>query len=250
MKTANKLLLGLISAGVIAGGLPAEGTVQIVTNPTGVYTNPSGSNSGDAPALGIWLRTNVRNNGTVGITTDYARSGNGSAYFSGPNAATPSSSKADFEYFFSDLTGKTLGNLSALSYDWYRDSSSTAASHLHPALRLYFDADGNALTTGDRGYLVYEIGITSVGSLTSRPAPYQSTFYNTQGRQHALSGGAGSVVSADLYIPASWANPLNGSVRTDMWGVLPYPPSVNDPDPREYPIIGFSNYGGASRLRV
>jgi len=94
---------------------------------------------------------------------------------------------------------------------------------------------------------VLGIGITSAGDLANRPAGYQSTFYNTQGLQHALSGGAGSVLSADLYIPSSWGNGADGNVRTDMWGIM------NDgapiPSVTDYPIIGFSNYGGAARFR-
>ncbi len=92
---------------------------------------------------------------------------------------------------------------------------------------------------------VLEIGITSAGNLANRPSAYQSTFYNTQGKQTAISGGAGSTLSADLYIPTAWADAANGSVRTDMWGVMvDGTPTVSD-----YPIIGFTNYGGA-RLRV
>ncbi len=92
---------------------------------------------------------------------------------------------------------------------------------------------------------VLGIQITAAEGLTSRPTGDQFTFYNTQGMQHPLSGGAGSVISADLYIPGSWSDPANGSVRTDMWGVMSDGSSVSD-----YPIIGFSNYGGAARYRI
>lgn len=92
---------------------------------------------------------------------------------------------------------------------------------------------------------VLGIGISSADGLSSRPAAYQSQFYNTQGRQHVVSGGAGSVLSADLYIPAAWRDGGSGNVRTDMWGVMTNGASVSD-----YPIIGFTNYGGAARLRI
>ena len=92
---------------------------------------------------------------------------------------------------------------------------------------------------------VLAIGISSVDGLGSRPAAYQSSFYNTQGMQHAISGGMGSVLSAALYIPSSWANSQLGHVRTDMWGVMTNGTSVTD-----YPIIGFTNYDGAPRLRL
>lgn len=92
---------------------------------------------------------------------------------------------------------------------------------------------------------VLGIGITSAGDLANRLPGYQSTFYNTQGRQHALTGVAGDVLSADLYVPASWADGAAGSVRTDMWGVMTDGSVVT-----EYPILGFSNYGGAARFRL
>lgn len=95
---------------------------------------------------------------------------------------------------------------------------------------------------------VLGIGISSADGLSSRPGAYQSQFYNTQGRQHAISGGAGSVLSAALWIPDDWADTQNGNVRTDMWGVMN---SVAHPVGQgDYPIIGFTNYGGAARLRV
>lgn len=91
------------------------------------------------------------------------------------------------------------------------------------------------------------IGINSSTGWAARPG-YQYTFYNTQGRQYAFSpaAGPGSVLSADLYIPASWGNAANGNVRSDMWGVMIDSSSAIS----AYPIIGFTNYGGAPRLRV
>lgn len=93
---------------------------------------------------------------------------------------------------------------------------------------------------------VLGIGIDRAGKLANRGGAYQSTFYNTQGRQHAVTGGAGSFLAADLYIPDSWRDAVaNGNVRTDMWGVMqnavPVVPVVT-----AYPIIGFTNYGGAA----
>ncbi|CAG0955067.1 hypothetical protein MYXO_00435 [Myxococcaceae bacterium] len=94
---------------------------------------------------------------------------------------------------------------------------------------------------------VLEIEIDPAEGLTSRPSGYQSAFYNTQGRQYALSGGAGSTLSADLWIPSEWSDAAaNGSVRTDLWGVTVDGASYVS----GYPIIGFTNYGGAARYRV
>lgn len=92
---------------------------------------------------------------------------------------------------------------------------------------------------------VLGIGITSAEGYNNRIGGSGSTFYNTQGRQHAISGGVGSTLSADLYIPGAWSNPANGNVRTDMWGVMTDGVGVSD-----FPIIGFTNYGGTTGLRV
>lgn len=97
---------------------------------------------------------------------------------------------------------------------------------------------------------VLGIGISSADSFTSRPSAYQSTFYNTQGKGHAISGAAGSVLSADLYVPGAWDNTENGNVRTDMWGVMSNTNVLGD-EVSDYTIIGFTNYGNAgARLRV
>lgn len=92
---------------------------------------------------------------------------------------------------------------------------------------------------------VLGIEISNNDSLSNRPSGYQTTFYNTQGKQHTISGGAGSVLAADLFISSSWADPNNGNVRTDMWGVMTDGSQVTD-----YPIIGFTNYDGNPRLRI
>lgn len=93
---------------------------------------------------------------------------------------------------------------------------------------------------------VLGIQITSATNLANRPSGYKSTFYNTQGRGHSAVGGAGSFIAADLWIPQSWSNAANGNVRTDMWGGMSPCPS----DCTEWAIIGFTNYGGAARLRL
>ncbi len=83
---------------------------------------------------------------------------------------------------------------------------------------------------------VLGIGIGPNGSVANRPSAYSSQFYDTQGMQYSVSGGSGSTLSADLYLPGSWLASSNGAVRTDMWGVMTDGSSVSD-----YPIIGFTN---------
>ncbi|BCW99847.1 MAG: hypothetical protein KatS3mg024_2674 [Armatimonadota bacterium] len=146
--------LVLVAAGLCllgAGASSLQASTVIVTSPVGVYTEPGPTSSGDPFAFEQWLRINVRNGGSVGITGTYPRSGNGSMWLSGPANA-----KADAEYYFNLNASYLLSDVSAFSYDWYRSSSSTALAHLHPALRLFVDRDGNLLTSNDRGYLVYE----------------------------------------------------------------------------------------------
>lgn len=103
---------------------------------------------------------------------------------------------------------------------------------------------GNVGSYGGRND-VLGIGIDSTGDAANRGG-LNATFYNTQGKQYALAGGAGSVLTADLFINGSWADSNNGYVRTDMWGVMSNAANAVS----DYTIIGFTNYGGAARLRV
>ncbi|MCD2518663.1 PEP-CTERM sorting domain-containing protein [Massilia sp. G4R7] len=111
------------------------------------------------PALNTWYRANLRDVSTgyssqtsADITGAQARSGNGSVAMS----LTNSSGKADYVYTWGYMGGRTLGNLSTLGFDWMRAGGGSAAAHLQPAMRLLYDADGNAATTNDRGYLIWE----------------------------------------------------------------------------------------------
>ena len=95
---------------------------------------------------------------------------------------------------------------------------------------------------------VLGIGIDNAQNSAARAGTGQSgSFYNTQGRQHLISGGAGSSISADLFIDSAWRDPTLGNVRSDMWGVM----SDVGSSVTAYPIIGFTNYGAdGARLRV
>lgn len=109
-------------------------------------------------ALNKWYIDNFRgtSNGyssttTAAITDSKPRNGTGSVEMS----LTNGTGKADFVYGWNFVPGRTLGNLNALSFDWYRNGTSTAAG-LQPAFRLAYDADGDSATTADRGYLIWE----------------------------------------------------------------------------------------------
>jgi len=106
------------------------------------------------------------------------------------------------------------------------------------------DSFGNVGTYQGRSN-VLGIGISSNQATANRPSAYAGSFYNTQGMQYAVTGGAGSILSADLYVASSWRDASNGNVRTDMWGVMTDGTAVSD-----YPIVGFTNYGGTSTFRI
>ena len=105
------------------------------------------------------------------------------------------------------------------------------------------------LTNGTNGRNdVLNIGITLAGDFANRPSGFQSTFYNTQGRKFDVSQAGSYSLQSDLWVDASWeanAAGSNNSRRTDMWGVAV--DATNSP--WDYPIIGFSNYGGAGLFR-
>ena len=94
---------------------------------------------------------------------------------------------------------------------------------------------------------VLQIGIDTSGNLNNRPPAYQYSFYNTQGEGYNISGGVGDFISAALFIPSAWNDPVNnGNVRTDLWAVM----TDGTANVTYYGIIGFTNYGGSPRLRV
>ncbi|MCS6831612.1 MAG: PEP-CTERM sorting domain-containing protein, partial [bacterium] len=136
--------------------------------------NAGASNQGQAVGTSGWYYNNVRNNGAVGIRTNYPWNGNGSVYFNTPTGAA----KADIEYlvnavsiggnFFSAGVIAPFSQLQSLSYRWYRDSSSTNPAVQHPAVRILLDLDGNPLTPLDRAGLVFERAYNSLPTLTNQ----------------------------------------------------------------------------------
>jgi len=104
-----------------------------------------------------WGPTDVRTDATVGITADQPRDGLGSLRFT-TNTVTSGQDKADFTKTWTSAT-RTLGNLSGVSYEYYRASSSTTAAHLGPVLRLSWLQDNAPAGLGPEdhtGYLIWE----------------------------------------------------------------------------------------------
>ena len=164
----SKLILGLCAA-LVAASAFAQATVTVYSQnpaPGDLFTNAGSTNQGQSFGNAKWVYNNTRGGGSVGIRNNYPRSGNGSVYFN----STGSSGKADIEYFFdpqnsggnfvpnqlnpNSILG-TLNQLTHLSYEWYRASSSTAPNHLHPVLRLGI-LRVNQDNTFALGYLVFE----------------------------------------------------------------------------------------------
>lgn len=160
----NRLLFPSVAIAWLCLTSSAPASVIYSNNPSpgDFFTNPGPSNQGLAVGASGWYYNNTRNSATVGININYPRNGNASIYFNSPSGA----GKADFEYlpsavniggnFFSGASIAPFSQLQSFSYDWYRDSSSTNPALQHPVIRVLLDRDGNLLTTGDRGGLVFE----------------------------------------------------------------------------------------------
>ncbi|MEQ8676683.1 MAG: hypothetical protein RLP44_19475 [Aggregatilineales bacterium] len=97
-----------------------------------------------------WSPQNVRNDGTVAITNTQARDGDGSLEFT----QLTQDDKADFEVYWdpNSFPDRTLANISAFSFEWYRASGGTAPGHFVPAIRLVY----RNTVTGEAGLLIWE----------------------------------------------------------------------------------------------
>lgn len=135
----------------VLAALPAMASTVVLSNDLGGdnFTNPTGTNTGQAVGSSGWYYNNVRSGGTMGIDDTYARDGNGSVFFETAPVGAPgtTNAKADIE-FLPDAAANADGNyfptaplgafsdLAEMSYEWYRDSASTANAVQHPALRV------------------------------------------------------------------------------------------------------------------
>ncbi|WP_374685977.1 DUF1565 domain-containing protein, partial [Promineifilum sp.] len=140
------ILMALLLALALPSIVAAANTVVTPANPDG------------------WAIANKRTDANATISTTEPRGGLGSLEFVS-NAVTPGSpsqDKVDFQKLWNSpaVATRTLGNLSKVSYEFYRDSSSTTASHFVPVFRLPFYHDMPPLgTVGAEdytGYLIWE----------------------------------------------------------------------------------------------
>jgi parallel beta-helix repeat protein len=103
-------------------------------------------------------------------------------------------------------------------------------------------------TAAGRDGVLHEF-ISSADQTSSRPAPYNSGFYDFQGRANSLAAGT-NYVAVDLYVPASWSgltqkdlsgNPANWGSLASFWAT-----GVDaSGNILSYPIIGFNNQAGS-----
>lgn len=84
--------------------------------------------------------------------------------------------------------------------------------------------------------------INASDGLSSRPAAYQTTFYNTQGRQYQLISGT-TYMEISLYIPSDWAT--SNKRMAGLWGIA----SDAGNAVSGYPIVEFTSDGNNPRFR-
>lgn len=206
----------------------ATGTRTTVTGPG---PNASANRASGTGVLNSWYQANVGAGSTVGITTDYARSGNGSAYF---NSTQGDPGKADLIYNFGTggtLAPVALSQLTSVSFDFFRSSASTTDATFAPVLR--FDMLKNGAFAGS---LVFENVYQNqqaapVDSWTTLTADLNSgiwwatnaalgpTFASANGGQKTLTqwladnaGSNLSVYGLEIGIGSGWNNQFYGAV--------------------------------------
>lgn len=157
---------GVAGTSTYATTTDATGTRTVVTGPG---PNADVNRAHGMPVIESWYQNNVGAGSTVGITTDYARSGNGSAYF---NSTQGDTGKGDLQYYYGGPI--SLSALTSASFDFYRDSASTTNSTLAPVLRFDMLRDGVFA-----GALIFENAYQSGGPPAAVPTDAWSTLTAT-----------------------------------------------------------------------
>ncbi len=254
----------------------ATGTRTTVTGPG---PNAGANRAQGTPVLNQWFQANVGAGSTIGITTDYARSGNGSAYF---NSTQGDSGKGDLIYNFGSGNASSpvaLINLTSVSFDFFRAGSSTTDANFAPVLRLGMLKNGVFA-----GSLVFENVYQAqqpspVNAWTTLTANLNSgifwatnaslgpTFANANGGQKTLAQWMAandadnlSVYGLEIGIGSGWNNQFFGAVDNVQvsFGTARtvnsnFEVAVNGavPEPATWTmmIAGFGLVGGAMRRR-
>lgn len=203
----------------------ATGTRTVVTGPG---PNAAANRASGAPVLNQWFQANVGASSTVGITTDHARSGNGSASFKQTQAET---GKGDLVYLFGAGNNINLSSLTSVSFDFYRASSSTTDANLAPVLRLGMLKDGvfagtlvfenvyQQQTTSPVNTWTTLTGNLNSGIFWATNGSLGPTFASANGGQKTLaqwiadnSGSTLSVYGLEIGFGSGWQGTFDGAV--------------------------------------
>lgn len=206
MKKSLIAVFGLIALATTSNAT----TVYSLNNIPGDFAN-SGSNPGHT-FLGAsgWAYRDLAGSATIGVNTNHANSGNGSGYFE----SLDSSGQGTLAHYmpgntnFGGLVGNhgTLSSLTALSFEHFRESSSTSGGNAVIKLEL------QNVSGGGYGQLVFdfaESGLTPTGDawdfidIMSNSSTYK--FRGTSGLG-ALAGGTFNYNTLDWWIgqAGSW----------------------------------------------
>ncbi len=266
LNTSLPAVNGAYGAGVATTTTTPNGTVTTVVGPGG------GANRGGAvPTTGSWYQDSVGGGGSVGITKTFTNDSNGAAYF----ATVDGNSKGDLRYNFAAPVA--LSSLTSLSYDFYRDGSSTTPTPFAPTVRLDILKDGNFA-----GSLILEYKYQSqldapTGVWTSLSATLGSgifwasnaalgpTFANANGGQKTLSDWIAdngnstlTVFGVSSGVGSGWSGGIfNGAVDHIAYGFSGGPSANFDfavagvPEPASWALMigGFGLVGAAARRR-
>lgn len=166
-----------------------------------------------APTDLNWQAANLRGNGSAAVTGTYAQDGNASLQFN----TSGSGDKADFVTSWGLVAGRTLGNISSLSFQYLRDAVSTAANYLAPALRLsYYDA-----ASQKNGYLIFEQVYQPPGN-AAVPTNQFVTADLTNANFWMRAFGPGRTIEAYNLTLADWANGAHPKSDADVLSANTY----------------------------
>lgn len=151
-------LLAAATIGLTVSAAASAAAMTVYANngaPGDTFTNAGTADAFQAVGATGWYYGSVRNGGSIGVNTANPQSGNASVAMSGNAGPGGNSSKADIVYGSVASMG-AFSSFTGMSYDWYRNGTSTNASSQHPSLRILLDRDGDLNTTADRGSLIFE----------------------------------------------------------------------------------------------